>query len=222
MMDIYDQILENLELERELGTRTVEIDRALLVPPEREVPPSPDIPAAQSDVATGNTATGTPQVSAQEEPVQRRGFAAPTSVTPPKAQSVPAAPSAARADSAAPGGAAECDIAFFTGRPLSDAGEEAMRRTFAAIGKIRPGVRLLMNERCKARVIVMLGSDAMRKRFPAARPVRGAWLTVGGIPAITTFSPDFIFTHFQPDSPHMNEAKREMWNDIKSAVARLG
>lgn len=212
MMDIYDQILENLELERELGTRTVEIDRALLVPPEREEPPSPDIPATSNDAATGNTATGTPPVSVQAEQMHRKGHATPIPVTSPKAQSA----------STASGETAECDIAFFTGRPLSDAGAEAMRRTFAAIDKIRPGVRLLMNERCRARVIVMLGSDAMRKRLPTARPVRGAWLTVGGIPAITTFSPDFIFTHFQQDSPHMNEAKREMWNDIKSAVARLG
>lgn len=212
MMDIYDQILENLELERELGTRTVEIDRALLVPPEREEPPSSDIPATPNDAASEGTATGSPPVSVQAEPMHRKGRATPIPVTSPKAQSA----------STVPGETAECDIAFFTGRPLSDAGAEAMRRTFAAIDKIRPGARLLMNERCRARVIVMLGSDAMRKRLPTARPVRGAWLTVGGIPAITTFSPDFIFTHFQPDSPHMNEAKREMWNDIKSAVARLG
>lgn len=222
MMDIYDQILENLELERELGTRTVEIDRALLVPPECEKPPSPGVPATPGDAATGNAATGTPPASVQAEPMLRKGSATPIPVASPKAQSVPVAPSAVQSAPAAPGEAAECDIAFFTGRPLSDAGAEAMRRTFAAIDKIRPGVRLLMNERCRARVIVMLGSDAMRKRLPTARPVRGAWLTVGGIPAITTFSPDFIFTHFQPDSPHMNEAKREMWNDIKSAVARIG
>jgi hypothetical protein len=36
-----------------------------------------------------------------------------------------------------------------------------------------------------------------------------------------TFSPDYIFTHFQEGSPRMKDAKQVMWNDIKSAVARV-
>lgn len=236
-MDIYDLILENLELERELGTRMVEIDRALLVPPERERPKPPH------SVAPGvaaEEASGTPRPSAATaEPQRQDGQVrqAPPTQSIQSTQSIRSAPpiqstqpikstrSAQPAPSsiAAPAGEApECDIAFFTGRPLSEAGAEAMRKTFAAIGKIRPDARLAMNERRRARVIVMLGSDAMKKWLPTARPIRGAWQTIDGVPAITTFSPDFIFTHFQPDSPHMNAAKRDMWNDIKSAVARLG
>ena len=50
-MDIFDQILENLELERELGTRTVEIDRALLVPPTVEKAPKSEPEPARKPAA---------------------------------------------------------------------------------------------------------------------------------------------------------------------------
>lgn len=112
-------------------------------------------------------------------------------------------------------------MAFFTGRPLSPAGMEAMEKVFAAVRRIKPGVTLCINEERKSRVCVLLGSDALRKRLPAERPARGRWVTVGGVPAVMTFSPDYIFSHFQKDSPNMEKAKREMWNDIKLAVARL-
>ena len=169
-MDIYDQILENLELERELGTRTVEIDRALLLPPK---------PATDG-----------------------------TSVVP---VPVPAAPDASEG----------CDIAFLTGRPLSPAGAEAMAKTFAAMKRIKPDLQVVLNEKRKSRVIVLLGSDALKKLLPTARPVRGKWIQLNGVPAVMTFSPDYIFSHFQAGSPHERQAKSEMWEDIKSALARL-
>ena len=169
-MDIYDQILENLELERELGTRTVEIDRALLLPPK---------PATDG-----------------------------TSVVP-----VPAP--------VAPDTSEGCDIAFLTGRPLSPAGAEAMAKTFAAMKRIKPDLQVVLNENRKSRVIVLLGSDALKKLLPTARPVRGQWIQLNGVPAVMTFSPDYIFSHFQVGSPHERQAKVEMWEDIKSALTRL-
>ena len=199
-MDIFDQILENLELERDLGTRTVEIDRALLLP----LPPKNALQASLP-VSVGNK-------SAQKEdplPESLKRGDSPVSSSPvaPEERSVSEA--------------TECDIAFFTGRPLSSAGEEAMEKTFAAIAKIKPGATLCINEERKAKVVVLLGSDALLKRLPAARPVRGAWVSVGGTPAVMTFSPDYIFSHFREGSPNMHKAKLEMWNDIKLAVARL-
>ncbi len=185
-MDIFDRILESLELERELGVRTVEIDRALLVPPG----PSP---------------------AAAPEP-------------PPRPAAAPAPPSPAAEPPRAPvsgGDSAACDIAFLTGRPLSDRGMDAMRRTFDAMRKIRPDISVKLNERCRPKAIVLLGSDALLKRMPTARPIRGAWIVLDGVPAVTTFSPDFIFSHFQEGSPNMNKAKRSMWDDVKSAIARL-
>ena len=184
MMDIYDQILENLELERDLGTRTVEIDRALLVPPKMPESPPP----------------ATPSVSASAPSI-----AAPSSVA-----ETPVSPSAA------------CDILFLSGRPLSDAGQEAIQKTIVAMKKIKADVSVRLNEDVRAKVIVLLGSDALQKLQPSAgRPMRGRWMMVDGIPTLPTFSPDYIFSHFQEGSPGRIAAKRDMWNDIKSALARL-
>lgn len=211
-MDIYDQILECLELERELGTRTVEIDRALLVPPKKEV----SLQVVATAEAVGRTAS---------EP--RQEAAARVETTPASVAAVEkgaAKSSSQDAQGAVDSGGAECclcDIAFFTGRTLSDRGNEAMRKTFAAMQKIRPGISVRLNEQCKAKVVILLGSDAMLKRMPTARPVRGAWVTLDGAPAIMTYSPDFIFSHFQEGSPNMNKAKHSMWSDIQSAIARL-
>lgn len=179
-MDILDQILENLELERDLGTRMVEIDRALLVPPSAAPAAPPATPKPVPEPAS--PAPNPVQAAAQQ---------------------------------------CDGDIAFFTGRELSAKGLEAMEKIFGAIRKIKPGVSIRMDEECKAKVCVLLGSDALKKRLPTARPMRGAWVSVDGVPAIMTFSPDYIFSHFQEGSPNMNKAKTEMWNDIKLAVARL-
>ena len=204
-MDIFDQILENLELERELGTRTVEIDRALLVPPAVET-------AAKIEptlkVAAPNSPVSMPQTERRESPAHQTPPVSPS--RPQAADSKPVAP-----QSSSP----QCDIAFFTGRPLSPAGTDAMEKIFAAIRKIKPDAVVCLNEERKAKVYVLLGSDALKKRYPAAKAVRGGW--VDGEPAIMTFSPDFIFSHFQEGSPRMKDAKMDMWNDIKSAVARI-
>ena len=189
-MDIYDQILENLELERELGTRTVEIDRALLLPPK---------PQAE---------TPTPQPEPRASQLEARSQKPEPTIPPP---TVPAAPDTSEG----------CDIAFLTGRPLSPAGAEAMAKTFAAMKRIKPDLQVVLNENRKSRVIVLLGSDALKKLLPTARPVRGQWIQLNGVPAVMTFSPDYIFSHFQAGSPHERQAKSEMWEDIKSAVARL-
>lgn len=204
-MDIFDQILENLELERDLGTRTVEIDRALLVPPsvERPVESAPRTAEPVVEKKPRPVRTDTPQV-----PVSPAPETSPLSAPP------------SRTESAVPP-ACDVDIAFFTGRALSPEGEDAMAKTFAAIRKIKPDARLCINEERKAKVCVLLGSDALVKRIPAARPVRGKWVTAGGVPTVMTFSPDYIFSHFQKDSPNMVKAKLEMWNDIKLAVARI-
>ena len=96
-----------------------------------------------------------------------------------------------------------------------------MAKTFAAMKRIKPDIQVVLNESRKSRVIVLLGSDALKKLLPTARPVRGQWIQINGVPAMMTFSPDYIFSHFQAGSPHERQAKSEMWEDIKSALARL-
>ena len=97
----------------------------------------------------------------------------------------------------------------------------AILRNFAAMKRIQPDIQVVLNENRKSRVIVLLGSDALKKLLPTARPVRGKWIQLNGVPAVMTFSPDYIFSNFQAGSPHERQAKSEMWEDIKSALARL-
>ena len=184
-MDIFDQILENLELERELGTRTVEIDRALLVPPPAEPPPAP------------------PPV-APPKPVER------------PAPSVPSPRQVASQQGRS------CDILFLTGRPLSAAGEEAIRKTIDAMQKIKADINVCIDEECLAKVIILLGSVALKKHAKNnIRANQGDWIDLNGVPTMITFSPDYIFTHFTEGSARMVAAKRNMWNDVKAAIARL-
>ena len=197
-MDIFDQILEHLELERELGTRTVEIDRALLVPPKDDVVP--------------------PKAEAEAPKVESVVKAAAVEV---KRAVKPSAP--ATAEQGEPSRPSQpCDILFLTAGGLSEAGMEAMRKTFAAMQKIRADVKVALDKDVKAKVVVLLGADALRKHMPSARPVRGTWMDFGGVPAITTFSPDFIFKNFQDGSAAMVRAKKEMWDEIKLAIGRIG
>lgn len=186
-MDIFDQILENLELERELGTRTVEIDRALLVPPPAEPPP---------DMA--------PQPAAPPKPVERPA----PSVPPPR--------------HVAPQQGKSCDIMFLTGRALSAAGEEAIRKTIDSMKKIKADINVCIDEKCSSKVIILLGSVALKKHAQnAVRASVGDWIELNGVPTMITFSPDYIFSHFMEGSAGMVEAKRKMWNDVKAAIARL-
>ena len=210
-MDIYDQILENLELERELGTRTVEIDRALLLPPQLATGETPVVPVQSPVARAAPPATDGTSVVPVPPPAARAAQSATdgTSV-------VPVPPPAATNSSDG------CDIAFLTGRPLSPAGAEAMAKTIAAMKRIKPDLRIALNESRKARVTILLGSEAAKKHLPPSmRPVRGLWLTHDGTQTLMTFSPDYIFSHFQAGSPHERQAKVEMWEDIKSAIARL-
>jgi len=98
---------------------------------------------------------------------------------------------------------------------------EAMDKTFAAMRRIKPDIQVSINEQRKPRIVILLGSDALKKHLPGMRPMRGKWIELNGLPALMTFSPDFIFSHFQEGSPQMRQAKVDMWEDIKSAIARL-
>ena len=185
-MDIFDQILENLELERELGTRAVEIDRALLVPPVPEAPQSP--PEHQASAPE-------PERAAQ-----------------PASASAPATSTSEKS----------CDILFLSGHKLSAAGVEAIRKTIEAMKKMRPGVVACLNENRSAKILILLGADALKNRSSVtAHLVRGRWMVVEGMPAMPTFSPDYIFSHFAEGTPGMQAAKRNMWDDVKAAMARL-
>ena len=74
----------------------------------------------------------------------------------------------------------------------------------------------------RARVYVVLGSDAFRVFAPGQRAALGLWTEVVGVPTVVTYSPARILSYFGADPEGLNKAKRQIWSDLKSALARIG
>ena len=189
---------EALTLESELGTRAVEIDRALLSPlsyakePERVEPkapaPKPEAPALE------------PKVQAPE----------------PKTQPAP--------EPASP------DIplyAFLSFKQLTLKGLGLLGRMVTAMNLPEGSWTVECLARCggalpPAKVYILLGRDTQKALLPSQPALRGHWVEVAGVPAISTYSPDFILDNFGDDPAASRKVKLCVWGDLKSALARLG
>ena len=203
-METFDDILgafeEALELERELGTRTVECDRALLVP-LRPAPPAAPVP---------------PPPAPQPPP--------PAPVAPPPPAPPPPAPAAQKAEAPSP----RTDFAFIVAQMPQDAAAEMLRGMVAAMGYAMDQVKVVAAAdaaaaRPAARVYIVLGgSDAFRAFAPGQRAALGLWTTVADVPTIVTYSPARILSFFGGDAAKLDQAKRQIWRDLKSALARIG
>ena len=206
MSEILAALAEALELEKELGTRTVDFDRALL----RTAAPTP-VP----DVAISATPRSAPShqsipASAPEAvpvPVQRP--AAPADSTPFKFLTFVVS-----------------DAAEWTGKS-----GELFDKMLAAIKLTRDAVSLevasqelldqFLSASSKPKAVVVFGSSAMRTMFGKGVR-RGTWNQLSGIPAIVTVSPAYI-SRFASGSPDGLKAERtEVWHCLKSVVARIG
>lgn len=73
-----------------------------------------------------------------------------------------------------------------------------------------------------ARVLIVLGSDAFQKFAPGQRAALGLWTTVLDVPTVVTYSPARILSYFRNDQDGLRKAKIQIWNDLKSALARIG
>ena len=199
-MTDFDEILgafeEALELERELGTRTVECDRALLVPMRPAPPPAPRAPEAGAQP-------------------NRVGVAAPAKPVVPAPPAAPARPGA-RVDFAfipleMPAGAAA---------DLLEKMVAAMGYAMSAVTVVAAGTAVKAPP--AARVYVVLGSDAFRVFAPGQRAALGLWTEVAGVHTVVTYSPARILSYFGNDAEGLRKAKLQIWADLKSALARVG
>ncbi len=207
-METFDDILgafeEALELERELGTRTVECDRALLVP-LRPAPPAAPVPLPPAP-----------------QPPPPAPVAPPPPAPPPPPP--PPAPAAPKADAPSP----RTDFAFIVAQRPQDAAAEMLRGMVAAMGYAMDQVKVVAAAdaaaaRPAARVYIVLGgSDAFRAFAPGQRAALGLWTTVADVPTIVTYSPARILSYFGGDAAKLAKAKRQIWSDLKSALARIG
>jgi len=117
---------------------------------------------------------------------------------------------------------APLDFAFLHDRPLSAAGEEMMAKIVAALGKSRETAPVVFDGPMpRAKALVVLGGNALKKWFPGASAAPGQWISPPGAPAVlVTYSPAYVL-RFQQGSPAQAEVKKAMWKAIKSVPGRL-
>lgn len=200
---ILDGLAAALELERELGTRSVEIDRSLLAPPT----PRPSVATAAASISSAPPALVAPA------PVATAPVATAPKPTVPK----PAAPSPApAADSSAHPG-----VVFLHDRGLDAAGDEMLAKIVGALGLAGSTAVATAAPLPPAQVYVVLGYRALRKFFPGIAAEPGAWIAASdGTATLVTYSPEYIL-RFRTVTPAVVKIKTEMWKSLKGILRRL-
>ena len=203
-----EEILEGferaLELERELGTRVVEIDRSLLA-----FPP-PELPSAASAAAKSASQIQSGAAAAPSRPVL-------PAVPVPRAPSDPNAPSS--------------DLVIVAASPaeLQGAAGELLLKMLGAIGRDLGSAPVEvagpdLAQRVAARspkIVVMLGRDACRALLPSQRIGKGEWVAFGGALAAAIPSPAFMLRFYADKPEELNKLKRDAWNTLKLVRERL-
>ena len=178
---------EALELERELGTRTVEIDRALL-----RCSPAPMATPARGASDSREASSSSSGSSAT---------------------------SGSRASSNSSAAGPRADFAFLLECEPQGPVAELLPKMSEAIGYGPDGVKV--NDP-SARVLIVLGSDAMAKWLPGVKARPGQWVQRGETPALITASPTKTYRFFGHDPAKIRALKLRLWADLKAALARLG
>ena len=96
---------------------------------------------------------------------------------------------------------------------------ELLPKMSAAIGYGPDGVKV--NDP-SARVLIVLGSDAMAKWLPGVKARPGQWVLRGETPALITASPTKTYRFFGNNPDKIHALKLRLWTDLKAALARLG
>jgi len=194
---ILDGLAAALELERELGTRTVEIDRSLLLPPS---------PAATPQAAP------VAHVAAPVAPLR------PAAPQPQPAASLASPAGPAPVASAASG---QYDFVFIHERALSPKGVEMMAKIVVAMGKTAETAPVVIVPPLpKAKIVVALGPRALRMFFPGLRGSPGDWLkSSDGRDVLVSTSPEDI-VRYATVTPALQKIKVEMWRNLKVVMQR--
>ena len=206
-MENLDEILgafeKALELERELGTRTVECDRALLAPVKAAEAARPSPPVAEpKPSAPPASAAGCQPVAAPRPPA-------------PSGTAVAEGNVAVR----------EPDFLFVVDQMPQGEAAAMLRKMIAAMGCTGEDAKVALASdprppRSKVRIV--LGKLAFKAFAPGQKAAVGLWTDVAGVPTVVTYSPARIITYFGNDAAGLDKAKRQIWADLKSALARAG
>ena len=195
---------EALELERELGTRTVEIDRALL----RCSPAPMAVPACGASGSRETSSSSGSRVSS--------GSSSSSATRTSSGSSMSSFPETANDSSAA---GARADFAFLLECEPQGPVAELLPKMSEAIGYGPDGVKV--NDP-SARVLIVLGSDALAKWLPGVKARPGQWVMRGETPALVTASPTKTYRFFGHDPAKIRALKLRLWADLKAALAKLG
>ena len=200
-MDVLDFILDGLEraleLERELGVRTVEIDRGLLGATTTH-PTAGDVARNLSVDKIGKSDKIARVVSVDK--VDR-----------------PAADNRTVEQSS---DSNIKELVFLHDRPLSPQGVEMMAKIMNALGK--PDAPIVVAPPVpQAKVTVVLGGLALKKYFPGMKGEPGQWQkTPDGRDVLITYSPAYIL-RFGTVTPAVQKIKQDMWTSLKAVKQRL-
>ena len=194
---VLDGLEAELELERELGVRAVEIDRALLSP-------SPAAAAVRAAVPPPASAAGRAGVPPPAADIRQPA-------TVPEPQPANHAPLST-----------SIDFVFLHDRPLSPGGIEMMAKIVTAMKKTPESAPIVFNgERPAAKAYVLLGSGALRKWLPGVKGAPGEWVKdQAGNDYLVTYSPEFIL-RMGPPTPAVKEIKMKMWTSLKGVMQRV-
>ena len=195
---VLDGLEAELELERELGVRAVEIDRALLSHPPAAAPadragvPPPAAAAGRAGVPPPAADIRQPATVPEPQPANH----APLSTS--------------------------IDFVFLHDRPLSPGGIEMMAKIVTAMKKTPESAPIVFNgERPAAKAYVLLGSGALRKWLPGVKGAPGEWVKdQAGNSYLVTYSPEFIL-RMGPPTPAVKEIKMKMWTSLKGVMQRV-
>ena len=202
-MNVVEYILDGLEaaleLERELGVRTIEIDRGLL----------------KSGEAASSPLRGNGKVSSF---ASGEDAASPLAGAPCVVSSGPVNRTIEQSEHSS--NQTVLPLVFLHDRPLSPKGVEMMAKILNALGKpdapiaVAPPVP-------KAKVTVVLGGLALKKYFPGMKAEPGQWRrTPGGRDVLITYSPEYIL-RFGTVTPAVETIKKAMWTSLKAVRQRL-
>lgn len=220
MITAVDYILEGLartlEVERECGVRTFELDRSLLIIADADRPADRSAEA----VATSVAAVPPPVERAAVPPAPAEVPAA--RIAPPPVKPAPSAPVAPSL------GGGTYDFVFLHHAPLSEEGVAMMAKIIPAMGKTPETAPVVVaGERPQATCYVVMGKLAVDRWFPGLqasagiKAAPGMWCTAsGGEKVLVTYSPEYVLKY---DGVLMapKVLKSRMWTSLKSVLQRL-
>jgi len=213
-VDVLEYVLDGLEkaleLERELGVRTIDIDRQLLR--------SSAVVAGSgaSGISRGSSVASVSSAASVASDSRGSSVAGASSAAGASADARSDSPRSHRAD------VPRCRVAFVHDRPLSGKGVEMMANVITAL-KLSPEQALIVVEppMPDAAIYVFLGAQALRRYLPDRRLGENCWgKTPLGKDMVLVKSPEEIL-RFETITPAVTKLKQDMWRSLKAVRQRL-